>query len=305
MRGREGAVALAIAALAAVLVLAAPRFYAADNLRDVFLATLPVLIVALGTTLVLLTGEIDISCGSMFAVCSVIGGVLAKATGSVALALIGACAAGAMLGALNGVLVAYAGIPSIVVTLASMVALRDGLRWATGGTWVADLPLSFQWLGLGQAAYPSAAAATTLVLVGVAAWTLGQVGTGRAVYAVGSNAAAARLAGVRVERVKGIVFALAGTLTAIAAVVNAVRFSQVPSNSGLGLEMKVVAAAVVGGVAVTGGRGTIAGAVLGVVLLGIVGPALTFLGVTAYWERALQGAIILAAVGIEAWRRRA
>ena len=104
------------------------------------------------------------------------------------------------------------------------------------------------------------------------------------------------------ERVKVATFALAGALTAIAAVLNAARFSQVPSNTGLGLEMKVVAAVVVGGAAVTGGVGTIRGTVLGVLLLGAIGPALTFMGVTAYWERALQGAIILAAVGLDAWR---
>ncbi len=95
---------------------------------------------------------------------------------------------------------------------------------------------------------------------------------------------------------------MAGALTALAAVMNSVRFNQVPSNTGLGLEMKVVAAVVVGGAAVTGGVGTILGTVLGVTLLGAVGPALTFIGVTAYWERALQGGIILAAVSIGAWR---
>jgi rhamnose transport system permease protein len=99
------------------------------------------------------------------------------------------------------------------------------------------------------------------------------------------------------------VFVVAGALTAIGAVLNAARFNQVPTNSGLGLEMQVIAAVVVGGAAVTGGTGTIIGTVLGVTLLGVVEPALTFLGVSAYWERALQGFIILAAVGLDAWRR--
>jgi rhamnose transport system permease protein len=100
------------------------------------------------------------------------------------------------------------------------------------------------------------------------------------------------------------VFALAGALTGIAAVLNAVRFNQIPSNSGLGLEMKVIAAVVVGGTAVRGGRGTLIGSVLGVVLLGAIGPALTFAGVTAYWERAIHGAIILIAVASDAWHER-
>jgi rhamnose transport system permease protein len=303
MSYRERALAAAIVVLAAALAVATPAFFAPANLRDLFLANLPVLVVALGATIVILSGEIDVSCGAMFAVCSVIAGVLAKATDSVALALAGGCVIGALLGSLNGVLVAYARIPSIVVTLATMVALRDGLRWATGGTWVSGLPSSFQWLGLSQNVYPLMAAVSVAALFVCCAGVLGHLVAGRAVYAVGSNAVAARLAGLRVERVKWIVFAVAGMLTALAAVLNAVRFNQIPSNSGLGLEMKVIAATVVGGAAITGGRGTMHGTLLGVILLGAIGPALTFLGVTPYWERALQGAIILVAVAAERVRR--
>ena len=264
---RELAVVVAIIVLAAALAVAAPGFFAPANLRDLFLANLPVLVVGIGATLVILSGEIDISCGSVFAVCSVMAGVLAKTTGSVTVALAGGCLMGAVLGSLNGVLVAYARIPSIVVTLATMIGLRDGLRWATGGTWVAGLPSSFQWLGLSQRAYPVIAGAIVVALFVAAAGVLGHVVSGRAVYAVGSNAVAARLAGLRVERVKWVVFAVAGALTAVAAVLNAMRFNQIPSNSGLGLEMKVIAAAVVGGTAITGGRGTMRGTLLGVVLL--------------------------------------
>jgi rhamnose transport system permease protein len=127
---------------------------------------------------------------------------------------------------------------------------------------------------------------------------------GRAVYATGSNEHAARLAGLNTARITCSVFALAGALTGLAALLNSVRFNQIPSNAGIGLEMKVIAAAVVGGAAVRGGQGNLAGALLGVVLLGAIGPALTFLGVNAYWERALQGGIILAAVTIDAARAR-
>jgi rhamnose transport system permease protein len=100
------------------------------------------------------------------------------------------------------------------------------------------------------------------------------------------------------------VFATAGGLTGLAALLNAVRFNQIPSNAGLGLEMKVIAAVVVGGTAIKGGRGSLAGTLLGVALLAIVGPALVFVGVSAYWERAIQGAIILSAVTVDAWRGR-
>jgi len=299
---RERSVAVAIAALAAVLAVARPAYFSPENLVDLLLSNLGVMTTAIGTTLVILTGEIDISVGSVFAICSVVAGVAAVHGAPIAASALAACAAGAALGLLNGLLVAAAGIPSIVVTLATMIALRDALRWATQGEWVAGLPDGFQWLGLTQRSYPLAATIVVALLACAAWWMLGYSFPGRAIHAVGSNADAARLAGIRTSRVTCAVFVAGGLLTGIGAVLNAVRFHQIPSNGGIGLEMKVVAAVVVGGAAVTGGRGTIAGTALGVVLLGAIGPALTFLGVSAYWERALQGAIILAAVGGDAIR---
>jgi rhamnose transport system permease protein len=207
---------------------------------------------------------------------------------------------GAILGSLNGVLVAYVRIPSIVVTLATMVALRDGLRWITEGAWVQDLPASFQWFGASQSASERITIGCALLLVIVAGWALRHLAAGRAVYATGSNADAARLAGIDPSRVIFSVFAITGALTGCAALFNSIRFNQIPSNAGVGMEMQVIAAVIVGGVAVTGGRGTVVGTLLGVILLGLIGPALTFLGISAYWERAIQGGIILAAVGIDA-----
>ena len=301
---REASVALASLALAAAVFLVAPAFFSRGNLVDVFLANLPVLIVAVGMTLIVLTGEIDISVGSVFAVCGVAAGLLAKAGLPLPLVALGSCAVGAALGALNGGLVAWLRIPSIVATLATMVTLRDALRWGTDGAWIQDLPPGFQWLGLGQAGYPLAAGIAVLGSYAAIAIGLGRLPAGRAVYATGSNRDAARLAGISTRRVTFYVFVAGGALTGIAALLNAVRFNQIPSNAGLGLEMKVVAAVVVGGTAITGGRGSLTGTLLGVILLGMVGPALTFLGVSAYWERAIQGAIILSAVAAEAVRAR-
>lgn len=299
---REGSVAIALVALGVVLSIVAPSYFSAENLRDLTLASLPVLVVALGTTIVVLTGEIDISVGSVFAICSIVAGVTAKAGAPVPVAGLAACAVGAGLGALNGALVAYARIPSIVVTLAAMVALRDALRWTTQGAWVENLPSRFQWFGLTQSSFPFVAVAFVGVLVLGVAGVLRYVAAGRAVFATGSNAEAARLGGINTAAVKLAAFAIGGVLTGVAALLNSVRFNQIPSNTGLGLEMKVVASVVVGGAAVTGGRGTIIGTLLGVALLSAVGPALTFLGVSAQWERALQGAIILVAVAIDALR---
>ena len=299
---REISVAIAIAALAFVLALATPKYFERENLSDLFLANIPVLVVALGMTLLILTSQIDISVGSTFAVCSVTAGVFAKSGLSVAPMALAVCLIGAMIGAANGALVAYVRIPSIVVTLASMVALRDGLRWRTQGAWVQDLPPSFQWLGLSQAAYPFMAMSSVLFLVVLLGWGLRNSGAGRAVYATGSNPEAARLAGFDTPSVTFSVFVITGALTGFAAVLNSVRFNQIPSNAGIGLEMKVIAAVVLGGTAITGGLGTVGGTLLGVVLLGMIGPALTFIGVSAYWERAIQGGIILLAVIVDAIR---
>ena len=122
---------------------------------------------------------------------------------------------------------------------------------------------------------------------------------GRAPYAVGADADAARLAGLEPARVVMAVFALMGALVGLAATLNAVRFDAVPGNAGVGLEMKAIAAVVVGGAAISGGRGTLLGTVLGVCLLGVIGTALSFVGISPFWEKAVQGAVILAALVAE------
>src|SRR5688572_3134694 len=305
MRGlgrREASVAAAIVALGAVLAVASPGFFARDNLTDLFLANVPVLIMGLGMTLVILTGHIDIAVGSLFAICAVSSGVLAKAGAPMPLVVAGACAIGVLVATGSGALVAFLRIPSIVVTLAMMIALREGLRWATEGAWIQDLPASYQWLGMPAAIYPLVVLAIVVALQLGFGWGLRHLAAGRAVYATGSSLSAARLAGLRVELMTVGVFAVAGALVGIAAVLNSVRFNQIPSNTGLGLELKVIAAVVVGGAAISGGRGSALGTLLGVILLSAIGPALTFLGVSAYWERAIHGLIILAAVAADALR---
>jgi rhamnose transport system permease protein len=299
-RRREASVGLAIAALAVLLAVVASGFFVRANLIDIFLGNLPVLVAALGTLLIILTGEIDISIGSVFAVCGVAAGLCADAGLPMPLSAAAALLCGLVAGSLNGAFVAYLELPSIVVTLASMVAVRDALRWMTQGAWVQNLPTTFQWFGLRQEQFPIVAFAIAAALAVTLSWGLRHLGAGRAIYATGSDLDAARLAGLDTRLVKFTVFAAGGALTGLAALLNAVRFNQIPSNAGLGLELKVIAAVVVGGAAIRGGRGSVAGTVLGVVLLALVGPALVFLGINAYWERAIQGLIILAAVMADA-----
>jgi rhamnose transport system permease protein len=302
---REAGVGLAIVLLMVVLAAAAPNFFTAENLDDLFLANLPVLIVALGLTFLIVSGEIDISIGSAFAVCGVAAGLLAKMNMPLGLVAFGACATGAALGGVSGSFVGFFQVPSIVVTLAMMIVLREALRWVTQGAWVQDLPPHFQWLGFTQQSYLPVVAGVSAVLLLAAGWASRHAPAVRALYATGSNPAAARLAGINTSAMKFGAFVCVGTLTGLAALLNSARFNQIPANAGIGLEMKVIAAVVIGGTSITGGRGTILGTLLGVILLGSIGPALTFLGVSAYWERAAQGGIILVAVSIDALSGRA
>lgn len=303
--GQEVSIAVALALLCGVLALTAPAFFSSQNLADVLLANLPVLIIGLGMTLVILTGEIDVSVGSLFAICGVMMGVVVKAGWPLWAAVAAAMGVGAALGAVNGVLTAYLKIPSIVVTLATMVAWRSGLRWATQGEWVDNLPAHFQWFGWPQMAFRLTVLAIALALVGLTAWFLWRWRAGRALYATGSNREAARVAGLNTAAIIAAVFVAIGALTGLAAALDAARFNQIPSNGGIGLELTVIAAVVVGGTSITGGRGSVAGTVLGVALLGVISPALIFLGVSGYWGEAVQGAIILIAIGVEAVRVRA
>ncbi len=293
---RELSAVLAYAALLIAVGIVAPAFFSGANLRDLALNNAPVLLIAIGMTMVMLVGEIDISVGSQFAVCSVAAGWLAKVGVPIPLLLPGVIVIGATLGAFNGLLIGRLGLPSIIVTLAMLVAWRDGLRWITEGAWVQDLPADFQWFGLGQTAGQWLIVAVALTLLVSIGWMLRNLGAGRAIYAVGSDAEAARLAGIEPSRVVFSVFALMGALTGLAALLNAVRFASVPGNAGLGLEMKAIAAVVVGGTAITGGRGNLVGTLIGVALLGTIGTALTFAGINPFWEKAIQGAIILAAL---------
>jgi rhamnose transport system permease protein len=296
-------VALAWAALLALVAVLAPAFFDPVNLRDLLVRASPLLIVACGMTVVILARQIDISVGSQFAICGVVAGLLAREGVPMPLVALGTMLAGAGLGLINGLLVARLGLPAIVVTLATLVAWREGLRFATEGVWVQDLPATFQWFGLGQDIGRWLIGLGAAAVWAAVAVVLGWTPAGRAVYATGSDAEVARLLGVRPPLVIAGAFVVMGALTGLAALLSAVQFIDVQANAGIGLELSVIAAVVVGGTAVSGGRGSLTGTLAGVALLATVGPALTFLGAPAAWERALQGAIILIAVSAEGFSR--
>jgi rhamnose transport system permease protein len=165
---------------------------------------------------------------------------------------------------------------------------------------VQDLPADFQWFGVAPGAAQALIVAIAVVVLVLCAWALRNLYVGRSLYAVGSDEEAARLAGIEPKRVVFGVFAATGALVGLAAVLNAVRFNAVPSNAGIGLELTAVAAVVVGGTAITGGRGTVLGTLIGVLLLGTIGTAMTYVGISPFWAKAIQGLIILAALVADA-----
>lgn len=300
---RELTVGAALLVVLAALAVLAPGFYQAQPLLSLATREGPTLVVACGMALVLISRQIDISVGSQFAVCSVCAGLLAAARWPLALAAPAAILLGAGLGAFNGALVAGLRLPSIVVTLATMVAWREGLRWLRQGLWV-DLPEGVQWFGLSQSTGQWTLIGVAGVLFGALALGSRHLAAGRFVYAVGSDAEAARLAGIRPGVTTFGVFVLMGALAGMGAMMNVVQSPQVDPNSGTGLELKAIAAAVVGGIAVSGGRGHLWGVLGGLLLLACVSPALTHLHVEPQWEKAIQGGIILGAVAAEGLRGR-
>lgn len=300
---REWSVAFALVLLLAILAVAAPAFYQGQPLLSLMAREAPTLVVACGMALVIIGRQIDISVGSQFAICSVCAGLLAAMKWPLALALPAAIAVGAVMGTVNGALVAGLRLPSIVVTLATMVTWREGLRWLRQGEFV-NLPDNAQWFGFGQAAGQWTLIFAAVVLFILMAMGMRHLSAGRFVHAVGSDAEAARLAGIRPQFVTFATFVLIGALTGLAAGMNVVQSPQVDPKSGTGLELKTIAAVVVGGVAISGGRGSLWGVFAGLLLLACVSPALTHLHVQAYWEKAIQGAIILLAVVADGLRSK-
>ncbi len=300
---REFTVAGALLLLLLALAVFAPNFYELQPLLSRFTAQMPALVAAIGITLVIITRQIDISIGAQFSMCGVVAGLVAAAGLPLGVAVLAAVGTGIVLGAFNGLLVAGLGLPSIVVTLGTMVTWQEVVRlWQQGR--LMDLPGGIQWFGLSQAAGQGIVIAVAFILLLAFAWGMRNLAAGRFVYATGTDAEAARLAGIDPKRTTFGVFALMGALAGIAAVLNMVQSPQVQPNAGDGLELKVIAAAVVGGVAITGGRGNLWGVLLGLLLLANVNPALTYFRQDPYWERAIQGLVILLAVVADGLGRR-
>lgn len=286
-------------------------FLAPDNLRDILVASVPTVIVACGLTFVVILGEIDISMGSLLGLLATVMGQLTSPTHAglpVGVGLVVTLALGAGVGLVNGLLVAYGRMPSIIVTLGMLTVLQGINLTLINGKYITDLPPALRFFGIGRLLGIPVSIWTAIVVVALALFLARQMPLGRRLYAAGSNPEAARLAGLNVQQLKVFVFTLTGFLTAVATIVSIPRLGIIQSGIGQGFELLVVTCVVVGGTSISGGRGTVVGSALAALLLGVVSPMLIFLrlGVSAtYWERAIQGAFILGAVLIDhATRRR-
>lgn len=303
-RGRARATLLAVLLIAVVAGVSAvnPAFLAWGNLGELLARSAPVIIVGCGMTFVVLTGEIDISVGSLLGLLAALMGVLASPqhlgwpTAAVAAATL---AAGAAAGLINGLLVTVGRVPSIIATLAMLTILRGGTEFVMAGRWITDLPPGLRELGTGRWLGVPWCLWAAGVVAGLSLLVARRTAAGLKVYAVGGSEEAATLARVSVGRVKLAAFTLTGLLTGVAALVSVPQQSVVESGIGVGFELVVVTAVVVGGTAIRGGTGGIVGTVAAALLLGSIRTALVFLDLgeaATYWERAIQGAFILAAV---------
>ena len=300
---RELSVLSALILLLLLMAIFTPNFFDPQPLLSRLTAAAPRLILACGVALVIIARQIDISIGSLFAVCGTCAGLLAAAKVPVSVAMFAALVIGALGGMINGALVAGLGLPSIVVTLATMVTMREALRLAQQGVFI-NLPDAAQWFSLPMRVGQSLVCITAVIVLVVLSFAMRHLAAGRFIYAVGSNAEGARLAGIRARIVTFAVFTVMGALAGLAAVLNMVQSPQVDPNTGRGMELEAIAAAVVGGVSVSGGRGKLWGVFLGLLLLVCIGPALTYAGVKPHWERAIQGTIIVFAVIADGFRNR-
>jgi ribose/xylose/arabinose/galactoside ABC-type transport system permease subunit len=301
--GQEGVVLAALVLIFAGVGLYNPGFLEANNLHAIVAGNAYVAVAAIGMSMLIICGHIDVSVGALIGVLASMAGTLAVQGYPVAVAWGVPVLAGCAVHAMVGVLVAYARIPSIVVTLGMLSILKGGLISVTGGAWISNLPADFmiaqwRWFGI-----PSAVYVMGVLTLLVAGW-MKYFAFGRSIYAIGGNAEAAQNSGVPMQRSVVVVFAIHGAFAGIASLLFATQMQVIQSTVPPNLELTVITACVIGGVSILGGRGTVIGSTLAALLFATIGSALVFVGVSAYWLRAVMGLLILATVLADVARRR-
>ncbi|SMF59647.1 ribose transport system permease protein [Xaviernesmea oryzae] len=291
-------------ALVALMAIIAPNFARVDNFLNIARAISVNAILAAGLTLVILTAGIDLSVGSIVAVSGVVSVLAAMAGIPAPVAVIAGMAAGALCGVVNGALTAYLALAPFIVTLGTMTFLRGLAYTMTAGQPIVASDLNFKALGNGYLAGVPVPVIVMLVVY-VAVWfLLERTRYGRHVYAVGGNAEAAQLAGVRVKRVVTSVYVIAGACAGLAGVIFAARVISAQPTAGTGYELDAIAAVVLGGTSLAGGRGRIVGTLIGSVILGVLSTGLILMNVPFFTQLLIKGIVIIVAVAIDSLKQR-
>jgi rhamnose transport system permease protein len=303
LRVREIGIIGALALLVTVTAILEPRFIEADSLRNLALNASIFAILAVGQTLVIITRNVDLSVGSVLGLSAFLAGdLLSKHPGmSLPLVFVLGIGLGAVCGLFNGFLTTWGQVPALVVTLGTLYAFRGLAFLWTDGRQVNAETLPDPFLNLGSdsiAGVPIMVIIAVVVVLAVGQW-LRDYRPGRELYAIGSNPEGARLAGVRAQRRVLSAFVLAGALAGLGGVLFTARFGTVDATAGVGYELTVIAATVVGGVAIFGGTGSVYGAALGALLLGTITSSLIVLRVEAFWQQAAIGALLLLAISLD------
>jgi len=303
----EAGLAIALVVIIAFFSVSSEYFLSPINITNVLGQASLAMIAGVGVAMVFISGEVDISIGSILAAAAIPMIEIMNLTGSMELGILAALALGLAIGAVNGFLSAYAGINSLIVTLGTLFVLRGGVYLYTGKTAIPDRVYldSFFEIGNGRifglVPYPAVIA---LVILVIFLYVLTRRRFGRKVYAVGGNAEVARLAGFDVKRVKFTCFVISGVLASVAGILLASRVGSAQYVAGVGFEFQVVAAVVLGGVSLAGGIGSLVGMALGVLVLAFVANGLGMLNVNTEWQLVITGLVIIAAVAFDEWKRR-
>lgn len=281
------------------------RFTTPENLLTILVAAAPFALIALGQTLVILTGGIDLSPGSIIAVAAMTAASVAKASaGNIALTVVSALAVGLLAGAINGLVVSRLNVPPFIATL-GMLTAGSGIAYAIGnGAPINGLPASFGLIANTRVFGIQIPVIVMIVGIIVLAIVMRRTAYGMRVYAVGGNPMASRIAGINVRRVLFSVYALSGLLAGISGVMLASRVISGPPNLGQGYELDSIAAVVIGGASLFGGRGSVWGTALGLILIQTLNNGLDLLIVPAYWQDVIKGLLIVAAVGVDVWSNK-
>lgn len=305
LKNRELSAFFAIVALFAVLVALNPAYFSLQTLAMIFASSQILCLLALGATLVMLTRNIDVSVGSTVGLCAIAVGVALNNGYGLATAIAFALAIGALAGAFNGLLVVGLRIPAIVATLGTLGLYRGVMLLWTGGKGIEGLPDSLK--SLSEPAFIGVSPLGWLVLALLLAggWLLSRTAFGRDFYAVGDNLAAARQLGVAVNRTRMLAFTLNGMLAACAGIVFAAQIGFVPNQTGSGLEMKAIAACVLGGISLLGGTGTLLGAFLGAFFLTQIDTVLVLFRLPAWWNDFIAGLVLLGVLVLDGRLRQA